>query len=217
MWLKLLEKAQLLLEAAGIPDGEWSFGGGSALALFLQHRESQDVDIFLTDAQYLTFLSPRLNSLAARVAADCVETASFLKLRLPEGEIDFVIAPYLTANPLLTVEIGGRHMYVETPAEILLKKLFYRAETLKIRDVVDGAAVFAERKEELLRYAGLLFPKLDILERRWAKLKNIYGEEIRGLRILKKNLIEEAPVLFETFLGEVRRRAEADKMKDGAK
>ncbi|MEW6173739.1 MAG: nucleotidyl transferase AbiEii/AbiGii toxin family protein [Bacillota bacterium] len=31
----------------------YTFGGGTALALFLEHRESADVDIFLTDAQFV--------------------------------------------------------------------------------------------------------------------------------------------------------------------
>ncbi|MEW6193454.1 MAG: hypothetical protein AB1507_08895 [Bacillota bacterium] len=53
--------------------------------------------------------------------------------------------------------------------------------------------------------------------RRWAKLKHIYAGEVHGLRILKESLVEEVPVLFEDLLREVRRRAEADKMKGGAK
>jgi hypothetical protein len=150
---------------------------------------------FFTDVQYLTFL----------------------KLRFAGGEVDFIIAPYLTPNPRVTTDVGGKRIFIETPEEIVLKKLFYRTETFKVRDVVDAAAVFAERRKELLRHAGLLFSKLDILERRWAKLKRIYAGEVHGLRILKESLVEEVPVLFEDLLHEVRRRAEADKMKGGAK
>ncbi len=43
-----------------IPLDTWSFGGGTALALFyLQHRTSYDVDIFVHDPQYFSFLSPK--------------------------------------------------------------------------------------------------------------------------------------------------------------
>lgn len=216
-WIRLFEKTVALLEASQIPAEDWSFGGGTALALFLEHRESADVDIFLTDAQYLTFLTPRLNRVAASMTTDYVEGAGFLKLRFAGGEVDFIIAPYLTPNPRVTTDVGGKRIYVETPEEIVLKKLFYRTETFKVRDVVDAAAVFAERREELLRHVGLLFSKLDILERRWAKLKRIYAGEVHGLRILKESLVEKVPVLFEDLLREVRRRAEADKMKGGAK
>ena len=34
----------------------WTFGGGTALMLQIDHRESDDVDIFLPDPQLLPFL-----------------------------------------------------------------------------------------------------------------------------------------------------------------
>lgn len=107
------------------------------------------------------------------MAADYVEAAGFLKLGFSEGEIDFIIAPYPTENPRLMTEVGGRRLYMETPEEIVLKKLFYCAETLKTRDVMDTAAIFAKRKEQLLRYADMLFSKLEF----WSaggQLKSIY-------------------------------------------
>lgn len=36
----------------------WSFGGGTAVILQINHRESHDVDIFLPDPQLLAFLDP---------------------------------------------------------------------------------------------------------------------------------------------------------------
>jgi Nucleotidyl transferase AbiEii toxin, Type IV TA system len=41
-----------------IIDG-WTFGGGTAMMLQIDHRESRDVDIFLHDAQQLPFLDPQ--------------------------------------------------------------------------------------------------------------------------------------------------------------
>jgi Nucleotidyl transferase AbiEii toxin, Type IV TA system len=37
----------------------WTFGGGTAMMLQIDHRESRDVDIFLHDAQQLPFLDPQ--------------------------------------------------------------------------------------------------------------------------------------------------------------
>jgi hypothetical protein len=37
----------------------WTFGGGTAMMLQIDHRESNDVDIFLQDAQLLPFLDPQ--------------------------------------------------------------------------------------------------------------------------------------------------------------
>jgi predicted dienelactone hydrolase len=38
----------------------WSFGGDTAMRLQIDHRESRDVDIFVPDAQLLSFLDPKL-------------------------------------------------------------------------------------------------------------------------------------------------------------
>ncbi len=37
----------------------WTFGGGTAMMLQIDHRESHDVDIFLEDPQLLPFLDPQ--------------------------------------------------------------------------------------------------------------------------------------------------------------
>jgi hypothetical protein len=37
----------------------WTFGGGTAMMLQIDHRESRDVDIFLPDPQLLPFLDPQ--------------------------------------------------------------------------------------------------------------------------------------------------------------
>lgn len=60
-WKDLLDTAAGILDGAGIAPEEWSFGGGTALAFRLNHRVSNDVDIFLTDAQLLLLVTPRLN------------------------------------------------------------------------------------------------------------------------------------------------------------
>lgn len=36
----------------------WSFGGGTALMLQIDHRESHDVDLFIDDPQILPLLNP---------------------------------------------------------------------------------------------------------------------------------------------------------------
>ena len=36
----------------------WSFGGGTALMLQIDHRESHDIDLFLDDPQVLPFVNP---------------------------------------------------------------------------------------------------------------------------------------------------------------
>lgn len=204
-WEPLLEKAVEFLENAGIGEEEWTFGGGSALAFRLGHRKSKDVDIFLSDAQLLLLLTPRLNDVVASAVKDYEEAATFLKLFLPREEIDFIVAPLLTRDSFTEEVVFGKKIRVETPVEIVTKKLFYWPEKLKVRDVVDIAATYREMPEHLLRECShLLVSRLPVLEKRWAKLEKVYWEEVAKLDIIDRGVEHQAPGLFATFLEQVR-------------
>lgn len=205
MWQDLFIKALKALDASSVPGDEWTFGGGTALTIYFQHRESNDVDIFLRDAQYLTYLTPRLNNEVGNLTCDYVEGSHFLKLKFTEGEVDFIIAPHLTENYYELKWVAGRKVRVESPEEIILKKLFYRAETLKTRDVIDIAATYERRKERLLECLSLISLRLAAIKHRWKKLKTIYNDEAAGLIMLEPGLINRAPVLFEDFLNEAEK------------
>ena len=62
-WEALFDKGMVALDSLSpmLPAPNWTMGGGTVLMFRYHHRLSQDVDIFLTDAQYLTALSPRLS------------------------------------------------------------------------------------------------------------------------------------------------------------
>ncbi|WP_049752071.1 nucleotidyl transferase AbiEii/AbiGii toxin family protein [Carboxydothermus hydrogenoformans] len=202
-WAKLFKLAVDFLNDSLIPTTDWTFGGGSALFYYFYHRESKDVDIFLTDAQYLTWLTPRLNSLIAKSTEDYVESANFLKLQLTDGEIDFIIAPYFTADPYKKINLLGKEIQIETPWEIVLKKLFYRAQSLKVRDIVDVAVVYKNHRETLVRYAKGLGKKKEIIEKRFQNLIEIYPKEIENLKILDESLKVDALNILKKFLREI--------------
>jgi hypothetical protein len=105
--------------------------------------------IELTETQYLGYLTPRLNDVAEAKTSDYVEQAGFVKLVFAEGEIDFVVANPLTLDPYRVEEILGRPVQVETTAEIVAKKLKYRAAEFKGRDIFDVALVL-ERDPQVL-------------------------------------------------------------------
>ena len=126
----LFKKAVNILDEANISRDDWTFGGGTSLAMRYNHRESYDIDIFIPDTQILLFLTPRLNP---GINTDYSESSNHIKLIFPEGEIDFIAAPYLTNNYFMKQTIEGQKIRVETPTEVIIKKLFYRAESLKIR------------------------------------------------------------------------------------
>ena len=141
-WFQLLKFAVDVLEKTGINRDMWTWGGGSALAYRFRHRRSRDIDIFLKDVQLLPALSPRVNPHLEGV--DFAEMANWLKLKLGEMELDFIVAPNLTGLAPSLEEVHGLTVYVEHPVEIMTKKLFYRSESLKARDLVDLAVVLRE-------------------------------------------------------------------------
>ena len=78
---------------------DWVLGGGTALMLRADHRLSKDIDAFITDAQYLSILSPRLGGEDVWACDTYDETSNHLRLVYPEGEIDFIVAAPLPLWP----------------------------------------------------------------------------------------------------------------------
>jgi hypothetical protein len=121
----------------------WSLGGATALMLQISHRESYDIDIFLRDPQLLPFLDPEKRDFEFVVppAKHYGDGSRFLKLAFNElGEIDFIVAETLTAEPTVEREIEGERSRLEMVPEIVTKKVVYRGSSIKPRDLFDIAA-----------------------------------------------------------------------------
>lgn len=138
-WPELFSLALQLLDS--LPQAaSWSFGGGTRLALLYGHRISYDVDIFVTDAQLLPYLSPRLNDATAALVGDAYrEDSAFLKLSFECGDVDVIVAPILTIPGSETIAVLGRDVPAQTPEEILAKKMQYRGAAFTHRDAFDLA------------------------------------------------------------------------------
>ncbi|WP_026619952.1 nucleotidyl transferase AbiEii/AbiGii toxin family protein [Ensifer sp. WSM1721] len=122
----------------------WTFGGGTALMLQIDHRESFDVDIFLDDPQLLPYLNPKTQGYALDINPDGYEFDGSRTLKIvfeSVGEIDFICAPSLTGNPTVRAEVRGRDVLLETPGEIIAKKIYYRGAAMQPRDMFDIACV----------------------------------------------------------------------------
>ena len=147
-WQRILASAVAIfddLDDKGFGSPDVVIGGGTVLMFRFEHRLSRNIDFFLHDVQWLSLLTPRLNETTAAMVTDYVEQANGIKLVLPHGDIDFVVAGTVTdAAPRETLEFMGRTFRLETTTEILAKKLFFRAERLQPRDVFD-LVVAAER------------------------------------------------------------------------
>lgn len=145
VWESLLRQAESLIAHAELVTSapiRWSFGGGTVLMLRLNHRHSKDVDIFLEDTQVLGFFNPRISEAATDVTASYEESAGHIKLYLPQGEIDFVVATPLIDNPFETAELLGHQVRLERSAEIIAKKMWHRGNLATARDLFDLSAVY---------------------------------------------------------------------------
>lgn len=116
----------------------WTLGGGTGLFLSLNHRVSYDIDIFLEDPQALKRIAG--DSRTKLISDDWQFPGNYLKLIRQEGEIDFILASNITENYFFVYNFKGAQINVETPAEIIAKKIRYRGPTFTIRDIFDFAA-----------------------------------------------------------------------------
>jgi len=171
-WEILFQRALTLIDDAqskGIPVENWTFGGGTVLMRRHWHRISKDVDIFIHDPQFIGYLSPRLSPTAESLTSEYSEDSNFVKLKFPEGEIDFVVAPPLTAVPARTEVLLGRTFLVETSTEIVAKKIWHRGADITARDIFDFAMVAEREPGAMTEIAPILRdrrgPILDRLQR----------------------------------------------------
>jgi predicted nucleotidyltransferase component of viral defense system len=159
--LDLVEHAQA---AAGGTMMHPLLGGGTRLMLSLHHRISDDIDLFIRDPQWIGYLTPRLNDYTEQTVDAYEENAISLKLRLAPGEIDFIVAMTLLNRP--PQSLPGVAFKVESVAEVLAKKLFYRGSLLSARDLFDWWAIASMAPSEISRHelAELLRDRLDGIE-----------------------------------------------------
>ena len=161
----------------------WSFGGGTALMLRYRHRYSHDVDIFVSDPQWLGYLSPHANSAADDRCEQDLRGAGFLKLTYAEGEIDFVATGWLTDESTRMEMHFGRKVAVETEAEIIGKKVFHRGETFKTRDLYDLATVLELSPASLKPISPLLREKAPGILARMTANRVVMQREFDALEI----------------------------------
>lgn len=122
--------------------------------LRIDHRESWDIDIFLSDPQHLAFLDPTKRDFRfeIRPSDQHGDGARFLKLAFADlGEIDFIVAATLTGSPATMETVEGEFLSLETVPEIIAKKVYHRGSALKPRDVFDIAASADAQADDLIR------------------------------------------------------------------
>jgi predicted nucleotidyltransferase component of viral defense system len=204
IWEALFQRALTLIDSVarlGARFEPWSFGGGTVLMRKYRHRFSKDIDIFVLDPQLLGYVSPRLNDTAESMTGDYLEQANFLRLRFPEGEIDFIASAPLTANPTVTENLFGREVRVETATEIIARKVWHRGAEFRARDIFDLALV-AEREPRALReIEPVLKDRRDAVLARIANMDRQLRDEFAQLEALDYRADYDAclAILKKTF------------------
>lgn len=171
-WRELARVAAELVAAAERRAGvemKPLLGGGTRLMLTYELRISNDIDLFIHDARWLGFLTPRLHDDAGRFPL-YEEASNFLKIKLPDGEIDFIVGMSLLG--LGDESYPGLPFALEPVAEVLAKKLFYRGASLTARDLYDWWAVSSASPD--------VFPP--------AQVVSLLGSKVSGVETGLKNL-----------------------------
>ncbi len=181
-WQKLLTEACRLIDH--VNNGEytvidqWTLGGGTALMLQIEHRESHDVDLFIDDPQILPFLNPTHNNFDFRLSEPSYggDGAITLKLSFDKiGEIDFIVAAHITDDFARLKNINHRDIQLETVHEIIAKKINYRGESIQPRDIFDIAAASQSGYDEAIKQALSTIPdKVEATLIRIEKLEKEY-------------------------------------------
>ncbi len=120
------------------------------MMLRIGHRESHDVDIFLSDPQLLSFLDPQKRDFQFEIRpADYQgDGASFQKIAFKDvGEIDFIVGH---ASPTTQAAVEGEATLLETIPEIIAKKIYYRGSSIKPRDILDIAAAGEQHADSVI-------------------------------------------------------------------
>lgn len=155
-WARLLRIARSLIRQVNsdtVVVDSWSLGGGTAMMLQIDHRESHDIAIFLTDPQYLRCFDPALHDFQFEIRLSDYRSdgSGFLKLAFENiGEIDFIVARALTERPTTTRMIEGEEVELETIAEIITKKIHHRGGRITPRDIFDIAAAAKHDRETIV-------------------------------------------------------------------
>lgn len=214
-WRLLLDRTVAGLErlqAKGQPVPDWVLGGGTALMIHTGHRLSKDIDAFIDDPQYLSILSPRLGGEGVWDHQAYDEAANYLKLIYPEGEIDFIVASFITDVPTERKVIDRNELRpglshsieIEHPVEIALKKLNYRGTLLKVRDIFDIVVVdqiFPDLLQDNLRHVSHLKTAIN------TRLASVQEGFVRN-ELAELNIAEEWRSIADICLDRMREIAE---------
>ena len=139
--------------------------------------------------------------MAEALTTDYAEDANFVKLRFPEGEVDFVVAAALTSTPTYEEEIFGTPFRVEYTGEIIAKKVWHRGAEFTARDIFDFAMVAEREPAVLTELAPILRSRRDVILSRVQRHEEFLRKSFRELAVLnyRRSFDESLAILKATL------------------
>jgi len=145
----------------------YAFGGGTALSLcYFQHRLSFDVDIFIYDVQLMNYINPQIffEDIEDEIDDYMCMSHQINMITKDEIYINILSVENLNPNKNTFLELKNDSILVETPEEIIAKKIIHRKNDNKVRDLFDIAfALHLDRNflNELLKLINIFTPLMN--------------------------------------------------------
>ncbi|MGL2389730.1 nucleotidyl transferase AbiEii/AbiGii toxin family protein [Helicobacter pylori] len=145
--IQALEQFYPVIKSAlnlGLNPSSIKFGGGTALSMYyFQHRLSFDIDLFVNDAQYLGFFSPKLwiDDCSHFDSAKYIDQHNHIGITNKDNiKIDILI-DYASNEGYIddSKKIFAFDIYIESLENIITKKITFRKTDNKTRDIFDIA------------------------------------------------------------------------------
>lgn len=212
-----------------LPNNDLSFirfGGGTALAIYhFQHRKSFDIDLFVTDPQILNYLSPKhwLEDSRSFNTAKYIDLANHIRLLTKENiKIDILVSQDFIGHAIIDDSHTFFHesIYVESLEDILAKKIVYRKDQNKSRDIIDlSVALYHDASifEKLLNSEAVTLQDLRDLHDALVRLDTQkYLDEIDLVEPIKfyENVAKNAPKSIKKALENILNTSTSTIMKN---
>ena len=177
-WQVLFDHAMHLLDELPLrarSPQEWTFGGGTAMMLQINHRLSFDVDFFTADLQMPEQLRDLVKDRYVDPGQGYKVGDNYIKIVFSGlGKIDFITANSILADHARPKTVRGRKVMLETVPEIIAKKVFHRGHNIVPRDIYDiAAACHAGLRDEIMAVLRQMPDRLDV----FATTLNIIRQE----------------------------------------
>lgn len=130
--------------AKNIPSSKIKFGGGTALSIYyFQHRLSFDIDLFVSDIQYLDFVRPKtwIEESNYFQSNEYIEQYNHVGLITKNDiKVDTLVDSSSNLGKLDNSRtIVDFDLYIEDIEDIIAKKITFRKKDNKTRDIIDIA------------------------------------------------------------------------------